>query len=62
MFGALAKLGGAVVTALGIDWGISAYKENAAQQAQQEENIQVGKVILGVAVLYLGYVVLKKVK
>lgn len=62
MFGALAKLGGAVAMALGIDWGISAYKENTAQQAQAEENKQVGKVIVGAAVLYLGYVLLKRVK
>lgn len=62
MWGALAKIGGLVLGSLGVDWAISSYKENAAQQAQQEENIQVGKVVVGAAALYLGYLLLKKVK
>ena len=62
MWGALAKIGGLVLGSLGVDWAIGAYKENAAAQAQQEENIQVGKVFVGAAVLYLGYLLLKKVK
>lgn len=62
MWAGLAKVGGLVLGSLGIDWAIDAYKENAAQQAQAEENKQVGKVIVGAAVLYLGYVLLKRVK
>lgn len=62
MWAGLAKIGGLVLGSLGIDYAIGAYKENAAAQAQAEENKQVGKVILGAAVLYLGFILLKKAK
>lgn len=62
MWGALAKVGGLVLGSLGIDWAIDSYKQNQTQQAQQAENIQVGKVIAGAGVIYLAYLLLKKVK
>lgn len=62
MWSILAKLGGTVLAGLGIDWAYDTYKENSAAAAQQQENIKVGKVIAGAAVVYLGYILLKKVK
>jgi len=62
MWGALAKIGGAVLTGLGVDWAISSYNQSQAQAAQQEKNINTGKVIVGAAAVYLGYLLLKKMK
>lgn len=62
MWGLLAKVGGAVLTGLGIDWAISTVQENQAAAAQQEKNVQVGKVIVGASALYLGYLLLKRMK
>ena len=63
MWGALAKIGGAVLTGLGVDWAISSYNESqAAAEQQQQKNINTGKVIVGAAAIYLGYLLLKKLK
>ncbi len=62
MWGILAKVGGAVLTGLGIDWAIGAVQENQAAAAQQAKNVQVGKVIVGASALYLGYLLLKRMK
>lgn len=62
MWGALAKIGGLVLGSLGVDWAVSSYKENAAEQAQAEKNQQIGKAIIGAAGVYLAYLLLKKVK
>ena len=62
MWGALAKIGGAVLTGLGVDWAISSYNESQAAAEQQQKNINTGKVIGGAAAIYLGYLLLKKLK
>ncbi len=62
MWGVLAKLGGGVLSAIGIDWAISAYQESAAEAAQREKNQQIGKGIVGAAAIYLAYLLLKKMK
>ncbi len=62
MWGALAKVGGTVLAGLGIDWAIGSYQESAAEAAQREKNQQIGKGIVGAAAIYLGYLLLKKMK
>lgn len=62
MWGALAKIGGAVLTGLGVDWAIRSYNESQAAAEQQQKNINTGKVIVGAAAIYLGYLLLKKLK
>ena len=62
MWGALAKIGGAVLTGLGVDWAISSYNESQVAAEQQQKNINTGKVIVGAAAIYLGYLLLKKLK
>lgn len=62
MWGVLAKIGGAVLTGLGVDWAISSYNESQAAAAQQQKNVNTGKVIVGAAAIYLGYLLLKKLK
>lgn len=63
MWTALAKVGGAILTGLGVDWAISSYNESqAASEQQQQKNIQTGKVIVGAAAIYLGFLLLKKLK
>lgn len=62
MWTALAKVGGAILTGLGVDWAISSYNESQAASEQQQKNIQTGKVIVGAAAIYLGFLLLKKLK
>ena len=62
MWGVLAKIGGAVLTGLGVDWAISSYNESQAAAEQQQENITTGKVIVGAAAIYLGDMQLNKQK
>lgn len=62
MWSILAKVGGAVLTGLGVDWAISSYQQSAEEKARQEQNQKIGKGIVGAAALYLGYLLLKKIK
>lgn len=62
MWGALAKVGGTILAGLGLDWALNSYEENQAQQEQQAKNINIGKVIVGASAIYLGYVMMKKIK
>lgn len=62
MWGAFAKIGGAILTTLGVDWAINSYQQSAAEAEQQQKNIQTGKAIVGIAAIYLGFLLLKKLK
>lgn len=63
MWGAIAKLGGAILAGLGIDYAVGAYKENAAANAAAAQDAQEanwGKYILTAAALFFGYKLLTK--
>ena len=59
MWGILAKVGGTILTGLGLDWAINSYSENQAAAEQQAKNINIGKLIVGGAAIYIGYLLLK---
>lgn len=60
MWGALAKLGGAILATVGIDYAVDAYKENQAEAAQDAREVKLGKYILMGAALFFGYKLLTK--
>lgn len=63
MWGAIAKLGGALLAGLGIDWAVDTYKENQAANAvaaQDAQEANWGKYILVAAALFFGYKLLTK--
>lgn len=63
MWGALVKLGGAVLATLGIDYAVDAYKENQAANAEAAQNAKEatwGKYVLVGAALFFGYKLLTK--
>ena len=60
MFGAIAKLGGAILATLGIDYAVGAYKDSQAQAAQDEREQKIGKIIIMAAALFFGYKLLTK--
>lgn len=65
MWGALAKVGGAILAGLGVDWAVSAVQDSqaaAAENAQMQRQAKWGKFILFGVVAYLGYRLLSKVK
>ncbi len=62
MWGAIAKVGGTILAGLGLDWALNSYEENQTAAAQQSKNINIGKFIVGASAIYLGYVMLKKIK
>jgi len=62
MWGAIAKIGGTILAGLGVEWAVNSYTENKQLTEQQQKNIQIGKIIVGVAAIYLGFILLKKLK
>lgn len=62
MWGALAKLGGAILATVGLDYAVDSYKESQAQAKADENEAKMGKVLLGAAALFLGYQLLKRMK
>ena len=60
MWGALAKLGGAILATIGIDYAVDAYKENQAEAAQDAKEQKIGKIILVGAALFFGYKLLTR--
>lgn len=62
MWGVLAKIGGAILTGLGVEWAVDSYNESQAEAEQKQKNINTGKVIIGAASIYLGYLLMRKLK
>ncbi|MBO6290589.1 MAG: hypothetical protein J6N45_09780 [Alphaproteobacteria bacterium] len=62
MWGALAKLGGAILATVGIDYAVDSYKENQAAAAADEKDAKIGKILVGAAALFVGYQLLKRMK
>lgn len=60
MWGTLAKLGGAILATIGIDWAVGEYKENQAVAAQDAKEAKLGKALLIGAALYFGYKLMTK--
>ncbi len=60
MWGALAKLGGAILATVGIDFAVDAYNNNQAEKAQDEREQKIGKIIIMAAALFFGYKLLTK--
>lgn len=62
MWGALIKLGGAILATVGLDYAVDNYKENQAQAAAQQRDAKVGQALIGISALYVGYLLLKRFK
>lgn len=60
MWGALVKLGGLVLTTIGIDYAVDSYKEKSATEAQDAKEAKIGKYIVLAAVMFFGYKLLTK--
>ena len=60
MWGALAKLGGAILATVGIDWAVGAYQDSQAEAAQDAREQKFGKYILIAAALFFGYKLISK--
>lgn len=63
MWGALAKLGGAILATLGLDYAVDTYKEYSASQqeaALDAKEAGYGKYIVIAAALFFGYKMLTK--
>lgn len=63
MWGTLAKIGGAILATVGLDWAVDKYQDNQAQAAaaaQDSKEAKLGKMILAAAALYFGYKLLTK--
>lgn len=58
MWGALVKLGGAVLATLGIDWAVNEYSDYQAAQAEAKQDAKeakLGKLLVIGAALFFGY-------
>lgn len=62
MWGALAKLGGAILATIGIDFAVDSYKENKKEEAADAKEAKLGKILVAGAALFFGYQLLKKIK
>lgn len=60
MWGALAKIGGAILGTLGLNYAVDSYNEYSAEQKQAEQNAKIGKVILAAVVVFVGYKIITK--
>lgn len=60
MWGALAKLGGLVLSTIGINYAVSSYQEKSAAEAQDAKEANIGKFLLLGAFLFVGYKLLTK--
>lgn len=63
MWGALVKLGAAVLATIGIDMAVDSYQEYSAAQkeaAMDAKEAKAGKIILVAAALFFGYKLLTK--
>ena len=60
MWGALAKIGGLVLSTIGINYAVSSYQEKTAAEAQDAKEANVGKFILLGAILFIGYKLVTK--
>lgn len=60
MWGALLKLGGALLTGLGIDYAVDAYKENQSEAAADAKEASWGKYIVMAAAVFFGYKLLTR--
>lgn len=60
MWGALAKIGGLVLSTIGINYAVESYQEKTATEAQDAKEANVGKFILLGAILFIGYKLVTK--
>ncbi|MBQ8671607.1 MAG: hypothetical protein IJ525_03695 [Alphaproteobacteria bacterium] len=60
MWGALAKLGGAILATIGIDYAVDSYKESKAEEVQDAKEATFGKYVILAAALFFGYKLLTK--
>ena len=60
MWGALAKLGGLVLTTIGIDYAVDSYREKSAEEAQDAKEANIGKYVVLAAALFFGYKLLTR--
>ena len=60
MWGALAKLGGLVLSTIGINYAVNSYQEKNAAEAADAKDANIGKFVLLGAVLFFGYKLLTK--
>lgn len=60
MWGALAKLGGLVLTTFGINYAVDAYNDKTATEQADAKDANVGKFVLMAAALFFGYKLLTK--
>ena len=60
MWGALAKIGGLLLSTIGINYAVNAYNDKTAAEAADAKDANVGKYIMFAAVLFVGYKLLTK--
>ena len=60
MWGALAKIGGAILATVGLDYAVDAYTSNKAEEAQDTKEAMIGKYVVLAAALFFGYKLLTK--
>lgn len=60
MWGTLAKLGGLVLTTIGLDYAVDSYKEKSAAEAQDAKEANIGKYVVLAAALFFGYKLLTR--
>jgi len=62
MWGALAKLGAAILATVGIDYAVDSYKDSQATAAADAKDAKVGQIIIGAAALFVAYTLFKRMK
>ncbi len=55
MWGALVKLGGAILATVGLDYAVDSYKSNKAEAQADANEAKIGKIIIAAAALFFGY-------
>ena len=60
MWGALAKIGGLILSTVGINYAVDAYNDKTAAAAADAKDANIGKYIMLAAVLFVGYKLLTK--
>ena len=60
MWGALAKIGGLILSTIGINYAVSSYQEKQAAEEQDAKEATIGKYLLAAVVLFVGYKLVTK--
>ena len=60
MWGALAKIGGLILSTVGINYAVSAYQDKSAEEAADAKDANIGKYLLLGVILFVGYKLVTK--